>query len=57
MESLNYTQIVQSPTFISTGSLLDHVYVRNEMLHTITTSVINVYYSDHDAVNISLTFK
>jgi hypothetical protein len=28
MESLNYTQIVTEPTFISAGSLLDHVYVK-----------------------------
>ena len=28
MESFNYTQIVTKPTFISSGSLLDHVYVR-----------------------------
>ena len=27
MESLNYTQIVTEPTFVSSGSLLDHVYV------------------------------
>lgn len=57
MESLNYIQTVQSPTFMSTGSLLDHVYVKNRMLSTTNTSVVTVYYSDHDAVNISLTFK
>ena len=28
MESLNYTQIVTEPTFLSSGSLLDHVYVK-----------------------------
>ena len=25
MNSSNYTQVVQSPTFISSGSLLDHI--------------------------------
>ena len=56
MESLNYMQTVQTPTFISSGTLLDHVYVRNEMLSITDTSVIPVYYSDHDAVKISLSF-
>ena len=57
MGSSNYKQTVQSPTFISTGSLLDHVYVRNEMLSIIDTFVACVYYSDHDAIKISLNFK
>ena len=56
MGSSSYKQTVQSPTFISTGSLLDHVYVRNEMLGIIDTSVATVYYSDHDAIKISLDF-
>ena len=50
MESLNYIQIVTEPTFISTGSLLDHVYIRRTLFHTIKNSVVHVYYSDHDAV-------
>ena len=29
IDSLNYTQIIQSATFISTGSLLDQVYVKD----------------------------
>ena len=29
MNSSNYTQVVQSPTFISSGSLLDHIYVKS----------------------------
>ncbi len=28
VESLSYTQIVTKPTFVSAGTLLDHVYVR-----------------------------
>ena len=53
MESFNYVQIVDKPTFIS-GSLLDHVYVRQAINANIHTSVISVYYSDHDAVRITL---
>ena len=57
MQSLHYVQTVQTPTFISSGSLLDHVYIRNEMFSAIHTCVIPVYYSDHDAIKISLSFK
>ena len=28
MDALEYSQIVQSPTFVSAGSTLDHVYVK-----------------------------
>ena len=57
MESLSYTQTVQTPTFISTGSLLDHVYVTNEILTIIDTSAVNVYFSDHDGIKITLNFQ
>ena len=50
MESLNYTQIVTEPTFVSAGSLLDHVYVRPISIRIFNNSVVSVYYSDHDAV-------
>ena len=56
MNSLNYEQIVQSPTFVSAGSLLDHVYINRTMCNVIQNSVISVYYSDHDAVKISINF-
>ena len=59
MEQLNYIQTVQSPTFIS-GSLIDHVYIRNEMWNfsfDICTTVVPVYYSDHEAVKISFISK
>ena len=58
MEQLSYTQTVKGPTFMS-GSLLDHIYIRNEMWNfsDICTSVVPVYYSDHEAIKISLTFK
>jgi len=57
MEQLSYTQTVQSITFIS-GSLLDHVYIRKEMWSksNICTSVLPVYYSDHEPIKLSLTY-
>ena len=53
MQSLDYLQIVAMPTFIS-GSLLDHVYIRQANKLDIDSSVINVYYSDHDAIKITI---
>ena len=54
MHSLHYTQVVQSPTFVSAGSLLDHVYVKCRHRLTIKCSVLAVYYSDYDAIQISI---
>ena len=54
MESLGYTQMVVNPTFIS-GSLLDHVYIRLKDVN-ITVHVINVYYSDHDAIQLTMQY-
>ena len=54
MESFNYTQIVTKPTFISSGSLLDHVYVKSTVFQIIENYVVNVYYSDHDAIKIAI---
>ena len=51
--TLGFQQIVQKPTFVSRGSLLDHVYLRPEKFKTVSTTTISVYYSDHDAVKIS----
>ena len=56
MESLNYTQIVTKLTFISSGSLLDHVYVKSTVFQIIENYVVNVYYSDHDAVKITIKY-
>ena len=55
MTSFNYSQVVQSPTFVSSGSLLDHVYVKPcfEVQHC----VIAVYYSDHDSVKVIIANK
>ena len=57
MESLKYTQIVTEPTFLSSGSLLDDVYVKPTSMRVTKNSVVSVYYSDHDAVVTSLQFK
>ena len=54
MESLNYTQIVTEPTFVSASSLLDLVYVRTTSTRILNNSVVSAYYSDHDAVINSL---
>ena len=56
MNSLNYEQIVQSPTFVSAGSFLDHVYINPTKCNYIQNSVISLYYSDYDAVKISINF-
>ena len=56
MESLNYTQIVTKPMFISSGRLLDHVYVKSTGFQIIDNYVVNVYYSDHDAVKIIVQY-
>ena len=55
MDSLNYLQIVTKPTFVSSGSLLDHVYIRSTAVEIIENDVLSVYYSDHDAVKVKLT--
>ena len=54
MESLNYIQIVTKPTFVSSGSLLDHVYIKSAALEATENIVISVYYSDHDAVKFTI---
>ena len=53
MESLNYLQMVKRPTFLY-GSLLDHIYVQHARENMIHSSVISVYYSDHDAITITI---
>ena len=52
MNSLEYIQIVNKPTFISAGSLLDQVYVKQSLYDEIQNEVVTVYYSDHDCVKI-----
>jgi hypothetical protein len=56
MESLQFTQIVQNPTFISAGSTLDHIYLKLDSLQVHENRIVSVYYSDHECVKISLKF-
>jgi len=52
MNSLNYTQIVQQPTFIFSGTLLDQAYLKLSKFDIARSNVISVYYSDHDMVKL-----
>ena len=54
MNNFNFEQIVQQPTFISSGSLLDHIYVKCANLKILQNDLVNVYYSDHDAIKINI---
>ena len=46
----SYNQIVAASTHIS-GSLLDHVCINQEFSNELNIqSVVNIYFSDHDAV-------
>lgn len=54
MTSFDYVQVVQTATFISAGSLLDHVYVKQTEHLSTENTVVSVYYSDHDAVKINI---
>lgn len=56
MNSLLYSQIVQSPTFVSAGSILDQIYIK-PTFDILQNSIVSVYYSDHDAVKISIKHK
>ena len=58
IERAKYIQMVQRPTYISSGSLLDHIYVKQELLHkmkSIQFFIKSIYYSDHDAVQLYVT--
>ena len=52
----DYSQFVDSPTHIA-GSTLDHVYVKNGLQENndIKVSVLNIYFSDHDAVRVQIS--
>ena len=52
-ERLGLQQIVNEPTFVSGGSVLDHVYIKREKFKSVHSSVISVYFSDHDGVKIN----
>lgn len=56
MESLGYKQIVQESTLISSGILIDHIYIKessnSKIIKNEVTSVY--YYSDHDAIKVKI---
>ena len=54
----NFTQIVKEPTHLS-GSLIDHVYIHQDLLGNVNVEVKNfdVYFSYHGAIQISLSDK
>lgn len=54
MQSLNFKQVVKEPTFISSSTLLDHIYLKSSRFNVLENKVINVYYSEHDAIKISI---
>ena len=54
MNSHGYIQIVGKATFISSGSLLDQVFVKQSLCNNAQNKVIPVYYSDHDALKITI---
>ena len=53
---IDYVQLVEQATHIS-GSLIDHVYVKKNILEElhVDVNVQNIFFSDHDAVRIVLT--
>ena len=51
--SYGFRQSVSKSTTVH-GSLLDYAYIKTRNYHE-TTSVISTYYSDHDAIHISLS--
>ena len=53
-----FIQIVKEPTHLS-GSLIDHIYIHQELLGNANAEVKNfdVYFSDHHVCQISLTDK
>ena len=55
-ETLNYVQLLSEPTFVYSGSLLDHVYVKQSISNKIEANVVSVYYSDHEAVKATVRF-
>lgn len=54
LSSLQYIQIVNESTFISSGSLLDQVFVKQPISDKCINEVISVYYSDHECVKITI---
>lgn len=57
MNSYGYIQIVNKPTFVSAGSLLDQVYVNQFLSNKVQNEVNGVFYSDHDSVQTTISDK
>ena len=57
LTSLNYTQIVQKSTLITSGSIIDLIYLKSDIFNVLQNSIVSVYYSDHEAVKISVQLK
>ena len=53
MSNHSFRQLVDKPT-TDYGSLLDHVYINGDL--KIAVDVVDTYYSDHDAVCLSVDF-
>ena len=55
MSSYGFTQIIHCPT-TPQGTLIDHVYIRSTITHTMSAMVHvqDTYYSDHDTVYCSI---
>ena len=53
-----YSQFVDSPKPVA-GSTLDHLYVKNGLQENndIKVSVLNIYFSNHDAVRVQISKK
>ena len=52
-----YKQVVQSTTFVPSGSLLGHIYVKQTdyyKLKVLKTKTVSVYYPDHEAIEMVL---
>ena len=52
-----YKQVVQSATFLPSGSLLDHIYLKQTdyyKLKVLKTKIVSVYYLDHEATEMLL---
>ena len=51
----DYIQVVNKSTHRG-GALLDHVYVKEAVLKqfTVTCTVLNIYFSDHDAIEFEI---
>ena len=53
---LNSFELYDKPTHLG-GALLDHVFVKKTVLkqYTVTCSVLNIYFSDQDAIQLEIS--